>query len=145
MPRPAAMSLTIVHAADPTPAQREAILAPLRVYNVREGGDPGLSSLALMLTDGNGVEVGGLWGKISYDWLFIELLAVPDAHRGEGHGEALMRQAEAHARAQGCVGIWLDTYAFQAPRFYEKLGYAVFGQLDDHPRGQSRFFLQKRL
>lgn len=139
------MSVTIKHAARPTDAQREAILAPLRAYNLREGGNPGLVPVALLLTDADGTELGGLWGKISYDWLFIELLAVPDSLRGQGHGEALMHQAEEIARAHGCAGIWLDTYAFQARGFYEKLGYAVFGTLDDHPRGQSRFFLQKRL
>lgn len=139
------MTLTITHAAHPTDAQREAILAPLRAYNLREGGDPGLVPVALLLTDADGAELGGLWGKIAYDWLFIELLAVPASHRGQGHGEALMARAEALARTHGCVGIWLDTYAFQARGFYEKLGFAVFGTLADHPRGQSRFFLQKPL
>lgn len=139
------MTLTITAVADPTPAQREAILAPLRAYNLREGGNPGIHPVALLLTDAAGAEVGGLWGRIAYDWLFIELLAVPESHRGEGHGEALMAQAEALARHHGCAGIWLDTYAFQARGFYEKLGFAVFGTLADHPRGQSRFFLQKRL
>jgi hypothetical protein len=37
----------------------------------------------------------------------------------------------------------LDTYSFQARGFYERLGYAVFGTLDDYPPGQSRIFLHK--
>jgi hypothetical protein len=40
--------------------------------------------------------------------------------------------------------LWLDTFSFQARPFYEKLGYEVFGQLEDYPRGHSRYFLQKR-
>ena len=56
-----------------------------------------------------------------------------------------MEQAEAVAREQGCVGIWLDTFTFQAPGFYRKLGYALFGEIPDYPPGSSRFFLSKRL
>ncbi len=33
----------------------------------------------------------------------------------------------------------------QARGFYEKLGYSVFGRLDDHPKGSARYFLNKRL
>jgi len=35
----------------------------------------------------------------------------------------------------------LDTYSFQALEFYERLGYAVFGTLDNYPPGQKRIFL----
>ncbi len=42
-------------------------------------------------------------------------------------------------------GFWLDTFAFQAPGFYEKLGYEIFGTLDQFPRGSCRHFLYKRL
>ena len=56
-----------------------------------------------------------------------------------------MQQGEAIARADGCVGVWLDTYEFQARGFYEKLGFDLFGTLDDHPIGQKRFFLRKQL
>jgi GNAT superfamily N-acetyltransferase len=56
-----------------------------------------------------------------------------------------MRRAEEIALDRGCIGVWLDTFAFQARGFYEKLGYSLFGQLDDHPRESARYFLKKRL
>jgi RimJ/RimL family protein N-acetyltransferase len=56
-----------------------------------------------------------------------------------------MHRAEDIARAHGCIGLWLDTYEFQARGFYEKLGFTLFGTLDDHPVGRKRFFLQKRI
>ena len=55
-----------------------------------------------------------------------------------------MTRAEEIARQRDCIGMWLDTYSFQARGFYEKLGFTVFGQVDDHPPGEQRFFLQKR-
>jgi GNAT superfamily N-acetyltransferase len=130
---------------DPTAEHREAVLAPLRAYNVARAGDPKARPLAILLTDEAGAQVGGLWGRSAYDWLFVELLAVPEGHRGAGLGTALMREAERIARDRGCVGLWLDTYEFQARGFYEGLGFELFGTLDDHPVGQKRFFLRKRL
>jgi len=137
------MTLRITIPDDPTAADRDAVLAPLRAYNVRRGGDP--RPVAVLLTNEAGEHVGGLWGKCAYDWLFVELLAVPEDHRGENQGTALMERAECIARSNGCIGVWLDTYEFQAKGFYEKLGYELFGTLDDHPVGQRRFFLRKRI
>ncbi|MCJ2182350.1 GNAT family N-acetyltransferase [Novosphingobium sp. 1949] len=139
------MRVTLTVPETPSEAEREAILAPLRAYNIARGGDPKLRPLAILLTDENGAHQGGLWGKISYDWMFVELLSVPEALRGGGYGSQLMARAEAIARASGCVGIWLDTFEFQARGFYEKLGFSVCGQIEDHPIGQRRYFLQKRL
>ena len=129
----------------PSEAHHDAVLAPLRAYNISRAGDPRIRPVAVLLTDEYGDHVGGLWGRCGYDWLFVELLAVPEEHRGANYGRALMEQAEAIARANDCVGIWLDTYEFQARGFYEKLGFEIFGTLDDHPVGQRRFFLRKRL
>ena len=121
------------------------MLAPLRAYNIAQAGDPHIRPVAILITAPDGKDEGGLWGRIAYDWLFIELLAVPEAARGQGLGRRLMDQAEAIARDAACTGIWLDTYEFQARGFYEKLDYTLFGTLDDYPAGQKRFFLQKRL
>ena len=51
----------------------------------------------------------------------------------------------AEAVARGCHGLWLDTYAFQARAFYERLGFAVFGQIDGPAPMFPRFFMSKRL
>jgi hypothetical protein len=41
--------------------------------------------------------------------------------------------------------MWLDTYAFQARQFYERLGFEVFGQLDGLKPFFPRYFLKKTL
>jgi hypothetical protein len=55
-----------------------------------------------------------------------------------------MQQAEDEARQRLCLGAWLDTFSFQARGFYERLGYTVFGTINDFPPGHSRIFMKKR-
>jgi GNAT superfamily N-acetyltransferase len=89
--------------------------------------------------------IGGLWGSTAYLALHIELVYLPEELRGSGLGRQLMEQAEQEAIHRGCHLSWLDTFTFQARGFYERLGYTVFGTLDDYPPGHSRFFLRKNL
>jgi len=99
----------------------------------------------VLIKDDSGATVGGLAAHWYYDWMFIELLFVPESLRGQDFGTSLMREAEHYARDKQFTGIWLDTFGFQARGFYEKLGYTVFGELPDYPAGHSRYFLSKRL
>ncbi len=99
--------------------------------------------IAIMLKNEAGNAVGGLWAKLYYDWLFVELLFVPENLRGEDFGTRLLTQAEQIARQKTCIGIWLDTFSFQAPGFYEKNGYERFGALKDYPKGRERIFFRK--
>ena len=128
-------------------AARPAIATAIHAFNDAASGADGESfPLALVVrAPGSQDVVGGLWGIGYYRWLFIELLVLPDTMRGQGFGTMLMDRAEAAARAQGCIGVWLDTFSFQARGFYEKRGYQVFGTIDDYPPGQSRFWMRKRL
>jgi GNAT superfamily N-acetyltransferase len=127
------------------PAVRDAIVDPLVAYNVQQTGRSDFRLLILTLTDANGSIVGGLWGRTTYDWLFVELLVVPETMRGQGIGTELMRRAESEAIARGCHSVWLDTFQFQARGFYERLGYSCFAELADYPPGFSRYFMKKRL
>lgn len=126
-----------------------ADIAPIRdgiiAHNQAKGGDPKWQPFALHLKDDSGTILGGLNGYTVYDWLFIELFHLSEASRGQGHGRALMARAEEFARERGCIGIWLDTFSFQARPFYEKLGFTVFGTIANHPVGGARYFMQKRL
>jgi ribosomal protein S18 acetylase RimI-like enzyme len=100
--------------------------------------------LAITVRDASGGIVGGLWGRTGYGFLFIELLAAGPA-AGTGMGTRLMAQAEAEARRRGLAGMWLDTWTFQAPGFYRKLGFAEIGRIPNYPPGHDRIFFMKRL
>ncbi|MEW5713612.1 GNAT family N-acetyltransferase [Pseudomonas sp. SB113] len=126
--------------------ERQAILKPLRAYNLSHTGEMAFETVGILLRDPVTQEVvGGLYGKISYGWMFIELLSIPDSMRAQGTGTRLMLAAEEAALRKGCTGIWLDTFSFQAPGFYRKLGFSEFGHMADYPPGHQRYFFQKRL
>ncbi len=130
----------------PPEGAHEAIMAVLDAYNDAASGRAEPSRrLAVLVRDAAGTIRGGLWAISYYDWLFIQLLAVPETMRGQGVGSGLLAAAEAEARVRGCLGIWLDTFSFQARPFYERHGYRVFGTLPDYPRGHARHFLCKLL
>jgi GNAT superfamily N-acetyltransferase len=131
----------------PDADMRKAILDPLVAYNDRHFVEPDAHRpLAIPIRDSSGQAViGGLWGESWYRWLFINLLIVPESMRGIGIGKAMMKLAEEEAIRRDCIGIWLDTFSFQARPFYEQLGFELFGTIEDFPPGHSRHFLRKVL
>jgi GNAT superfamily N-acetyltransferase len=135
----------IIVAAEAESADREIIASGIRAFNESRAGPSQASALAVLLKDDSGQTVGGLWGRTSYGWLFVELLFVPEALRGRRYGVGLMEAAEHAAKARNCHAVWLDTYDFQAVPFYERLGYREFGKLDGYPRQHARHFLRKNL
>lgn len=99
--------------------------------------------LGLFVRGPDGI-VAGLAGESYGGWLFIRYLWVSEWLRGQGLGGKLMREAERLALERGCHSVWLDTYSFQAPEFYLRLGYEVFSEVDWSP-DHKRIFLRKRL
>jgi GNAT superfamily N-acetyltransferase len=82
-----------------------------------------------------------VWGGV----LFVRILWVAQALRGQGHGRRLLEMAERRAAERGCRHVFIDTFSFQAPGFYEKRGYVIYGQADDWPVGHTHYFLRKDL
>jgi GNAT superfamily N-acetyltransferase len=126
-------------------ALRAAIAGPLIAFNEGRTGRNDYRPLIIAIDDAEGRVIGGLWGRTVYDWLFVELLFVPDALRGRGVGSELMQRAEDEALKRGCHSAWLDTFEFQARAFYERLGYSCFAELRDYPVGSARYFMKKAL
>lgn len=89
--------------------------------------------------------LGGAYGDTHYGWLYLKALWVHEQVRGEGWGSRLIELFEAEGFARGCHGAWVDTYGFQAPNFYERVGYREFGRLEDFPPGSARHFFWKSL
>ena len=129
----------------PQPADIAVLDGQLYAFNVsRTGYDDG-RELAVWLRDTAGDLVGGLYGWTWGGWLEVRFLWLREDLRGQGHGQALLVAAEAEATRRGCSGAFLDSYSFQAPGFYERLGYESFAVLADFPLAHRRHFLRKVL
>jgi ribosomal protein S18 acetylase RimI-like enzyme len=124
---------------------KRALHKGLRAFNREKTKRRDLEQVALSVRDADGRIVGGLYAMVYRDWMFVSMLWVDDAFRGQGTGEALIERAETEARALGARGIYLDTLSWQAPGFYRKLGFREIGRLDDIPAGQSRHWMAKQL
>ncbi|MBV9569211.1 MAG: GNAT family N-acetyltransferase [Hyphomicrobiales bacterium] len=129
------------------PEHRQAIFRLLDAFNDKRTGFPDpVTPLALLLKDpGRKTIIGGLWGVSYWRWLFVDLLFVPEDQRGKGLGTALLKEAEGKARERGCIGVWLLSFSFQAPKFYQRHGYRPFGTIADYPPGHDCTYLMKRL
>jgi len=89
--------------------------------------------------------VGGIIGATYWDWFYLDLLWVKEDLRRQGYGKQLLSKAEDIARERGAKNVFLDTFSFQAPEFYQKYGYQVYGELPDFPTGHQRFFFTRQL
>jgi len=114
-------------------------------YNTQQAGDDQGKNLCFVLRSPDQEIVGGVIGATYWDWLYINLMWIKDELRGHGYGEQLLMLAEEEGRKRGPRQVYLDTFSFQAPGFYKKYGYEVFGELHDFPPGYQRYFLTKHL
>ena len=124
---------------------RDIVQAIVDNYNISSTGKAEWYPVAFFLRDENGVVLGGLLGHIWAGWLHVRTLSVATPMRGRGFGRELIKRAELYAIERGCTDAYLDTFSFQAQPFYEKLGYRVFGMLENHPVGHQHYFMTKKL
>ena len=84
---------------------------------------------------------GHTWGgccELSHVW-------VDEPYRGQGLGAMLLRSAEAEAVARGCAQVVLATHSFQAPGFYERMGYERKYAIEGRPKGYADIIYVKIL
>ena len=138
------MELTFTLQPEPTPEEMFRIIDPLIAYNEAKAGPRNKKEFAFSVRSESGEFIAGLLGFTHFNHFFVSALYVDQQFRKEGIGRELMKRAEALALEQGCDVIYLDSFDYQAPGFYEKLGFEIFGKLEDYPPGHQRFYLRKR-
>lgn len=123
----------------------EVIGGGISAYNTEMAGDDHGKNLCIVLEDPEGEVLGGVIGVTFWNWLFINLMWLPEELRGKGYGQQLLEMAEEEGQKRGAQYSYLDTFSFQAPGFYQKFGYQEFGRLEDFPPGHTRYFMMKQL
>ena len=123
----------------------EIIGSGISAYNRQQAGDDHGKTLCFVVQGPKDEVVGGVIGATYWDWLYIDLMWIREDLRGQGYGKRLLELAEDEARKRGAKNAYLDTFSFQAPGFYQKHGYRIFGELADFPAGHKRYYLTKQL
>ncbi|MGE8555449.1 MAG: GNAT family N-acetyltransferase [Chryseobacterium jejuense] len=100
--------------------------------------------LEIIIQDNKQV-VGGLYGRSIWGTLEIQKLAVSEEYKNRGLGRQLVHAAIEEARVRNCEYVALNTFSFQAPEFYEKLGFEKIGTEHDFPKGFEKYYYRKTL
>ena len=138
--------ISIVVTDQPAAEVVAGISEALDAFNIMATGIADRTPLAVLAqNETTGEVIGGLTGRTSLGMMFIDLFHLPEAWRGQGLGSRLLAAAEAEGRRRGCRSAVLYTISFQAPEFYQRHGWTVFGEVPCDPEGTSRVFLSKDL
>ena len=88
-----------------------------------------------------GIIIGAITGRAYYNEVHIGDLIVDEAYRGADVGSKLVKTVENAYSNRGYEKISLTTFGFQAPGFYEKLGYSLeFVREDRDPKMRKYFY-----
>ena len=128
----------------PSDEDEAFVIAQTRAYNTAFA-EKDVRSLCIFARDASGLIVGGLTGKTYWQYLDIAFLWVSEQHRNRGQASRLLAAAESEARTRGCKHALVDIFCFQAPGFYQKLGYEEFGRLSGFSGKHDRHYLHKAL
>jgi GNAT superfamily N-acetyltransferase len=95
--------------------------------------------------DGLAAPLGGAVARTWGDCCETLQLWVESSLRGSGLGTRLMHALHEAAQARGCRTFYLETWSFQAPGFYRKLGYESVLVLEGFGPGLAKHTMVRRL
>ena len=136
---------TVVISIEPDSARelRDTILSGLFSYNDQIAGPMHNSTVIIAARSDDQQIVGGLIVNFQpgWKWMHLQWMWIAESHRRAGIGRRLVATAEKEGQKRGCLHVAVDT--FQAREFYEKLGYRVYGVMEDYPAGHRKFHMRK--
>jgi GNAT superfamily N-acetyltransferase len=138
-------SWTQINVVDIQHPDVDRLLSELRSYNAVAAGGYDRQQLILLAQGPCSRTTGIAKAYTQWGWCHLERLFVDVKMRGCGVGTQLLETVERHAAMRGCHSIHLESFTFQAPEFYLKNGYEVFGQLQSYPAGHAQLSLRKLL
>ena len=129
----------------PDPTDMAVVDSGLDEYNHRAADLAAIYKLACFARLPSGEIAGGAVGRYWGTACELQQIWVRQDYRNSGVGKRLMELFERRAQEHGCTLLYLDTFSFQAPNFYLKLGYEVACEFPGFPGGVSKFIMQKKL
>ncbi len=93
--------------------------------NEEAGNHGSAHPFAIFIRDKIGKILAGCNGSVFFGSIYTDQLWVHPAYRKKGVGRALLEKVHEYGKKHGCTLTTVATMNFQAPQFYQKLGYQV--------------------
>ena len=139
------MTNPLITAHDDVPPEGKLVDDGLGDFNDLAAPLHEVRRLSCFAREADGTVVGGAVGRRWGACAELQQLWVDEAHRRRGIGAALVRAFERQAATHGCRHFYLETFSFQAPKFYEALGYRRAFALDVYPHGIVRYTMRREI
>jgi len=114
-------------------------------YNVQSTGIADGTMLNAVVENEAREIIAGINGHTWGGCCEIKQLWVAEAYRSQGLGKALLLGAMQEAVLRGCKQILISTHSFQAPTFYENLGFTRVAEIPDYPQGYEQIIYVRKL
>ncbi len=130
---------------EPNQEDKKVIVDGMLAYHANKGHHRKSETFSILLKDINDKVLGGVIVTFLWNGMEINTLWVDESLRDKGYGTKLMEMVEEEAVKRGCTIAYTNTFTWQAPEFYTKLGYNLYGKLDNFPPGNSLNYFFKNL
>jgi ribosomal protein S18 acetylase RimI-like enzyme len=130
---------------EPNPADKQVMVDGMLAYHASHGHPRKSDTYSVLVKDENEKLLGCAIVSFMWNGMSIQTVWVDEPARGQGLGQKLMTMVEAEGVKRGCTIAYTDTFTWQAPGFYEKLGYTLYGKLEGFPEGNALSYYSKKL
>jgi ribosomal protein S18 acetylase RimI-like enzyme len=129
----------------PNPKDYKVLSDGMLLYHAKQGHRRTSEVINIFLKDDNKKVHGGIIVTVLWNGMEINSLWVEESLRNQGWGRKLVAAAEKEGKARDCTIAYTNTFTWQAPGFYEKLGYKPYGKLENFPKGNTLTYFCKNL
>ncbi len=129
----------------PKPKDYKVLSDGMLLYHAKQGHRRTSEVINIFLKDDNKKVHGGIVVTVLWNGMEINSLWVEESLRNQGWGRKLVAAAEKEGKDRDCTIVYTNTFTWQAPGFYERLGYKPYGKLENFPPGNTLTYFYKNL
>jgi ribosomal protein S18 acetylase RimI-like enzyme len=130
---------------EPNETDMQVLVDGMLSYHASKGHPRKVDTYSVTIKNDEGILVGCVMVSFLWNGMEIGSLWVDESMRGQGLGQKLMTMAEDEGRKRGATFAYTNTFTWQALGFYEKLGYSLYGKLEDFPADNQLSYYRKNL
>ena len=129
----------------PASANIDAIDAGLQAFNDSAAPLDDVRALVCTAKLGDGSLLGGVKARTWGQCCEVQQIWVLETYRRKGIGQRLMQETQAEAARRGCTLMYLETFSFQTPQFYQRLGFEIACEFHGFPDAIVKYVLRKAI